>query len=167
MSASLNVRLLYFFFFVCVASFWFLIINIDLCTEELIKFWFYVLGTRVYSPPEWIKNGRYDGRCATVWSLGILLFDMVCGDIPFEQDEQILKADLQFRTHLTSECKDLIRKCLSIRAADRPTMDELSSHPWLVDDDCKVSIRRSSVGQKSLDQATTGSQESIWCRDWA
>ncbi|XP_060731496.1 serine/threonine-protein kinase pim-2-like [Tachysurus vachellii] len=58
-------------------------------------------GTRVYSQPEWILQQRYEALPLTVRSLGALLFDMVCGYIPFKRDRDIVQAMPGFTKHVS------------------------------------------------------------------
>jgi len=88
-------------------------------------------GTRVYAPPEWILSGRYEGGPATVWSLGVLLYDMVCGDIPWEKDSEIIAASLVFSKPLTAQCRDLIASCLTRSQDKRISINNILQHPWL------------------------------------
>ena len=90
-------------------------------------------GTRVYSPPEWIKFRRYRADGLTIWSLGILLYDMICGDIPFESDSQIKRAHIAFRPELrlSSQVKDLVLRCLCVSQSERITLAQILQHPWV------------------------------------
>ena len=87
----------------------------------------------MYAPPEWIKNQSYEGQSATVWSLGILLYDMVFGDIPFETDEQICSVKpIPFPgIPVSSVCRDLICCCLKINPDERISLEEILNHPWI------------------------------------
>ena len=90
-------------------------------------------GTRVYAPPEWIKYRRYTADGLTVWSLGILLHDMLCGDIPFETDSQIVLGlpDWGDDSPLSAECRDLLASCLHTDPTQRTPLEDLPKHPWL------------------------------------
>uniref|UniRef100_A0A914ENN1 Serine/threonine-protein kinase 1 n=1 Tax=Acrobeloides nanus TaxID=290746 RepID=A0A914ENN1_9BILA len=88
-------------------------------------------GTRVYSSPEWILYSKYDGIKATVWSLGILLYDLIAGEIPFHRDYEICSGHIKWRREVSEECKDLIIKCLELDPEKRLSLEEVLKHPWI------------------------------------
>ena len=59
----------------------------------------FTVGTKVYSSPEWILHTPYEGITSTVWALGILLYNMVCGDIPFINDSEIIEGTFDFKNN--------------------------------------------------------------------
>lgn len=91
-------------------------------------------GTYVYSPPEWIVHGKYMGVPATVWSFGILLYVMIFGDIPFEEEDEIVNAVLNFppgNQLASQQCRDLIQTLLEPNPFKRPSLEQILSHTWL------------------------------------
>eukprot|EP01136_Pigoraptor_vietnamica_P027733 Opistho-1_new@84393 len=94
-------------------------------------------GSPPYAAPELFREEVYDGTKVDVWALGILLYFMVTGNMPFEGETVTkLKQQVLAGTHrevppfVSEDCKDLI---LSILVADpkaRPTVRDLMSHRW-------------------------------------
>ena len=118
-------------------------------------------GTRVYSPPEWVRDGEYGAEGLTTWSLGVLLYDMLCGDIPFSSDGQILRGQLPpWSPHLQlrEEAKDLVKSCLTVNTGLRITLDNILKHPWLTEA-CSSSLKSSSSMTSLMSSSLTTQTE--------
>ena len=67
----------------------------------------------------------------TVWSLGILLYDMVVGDVPWQDDEEILTAKMKLPRTMSGSCRHLLQGCLAVSEHQRLTLEQILAHPWL------------------------------------
>merc|ERR1711983_357655 len=113
-------------------------------------------GTRVYSPPEWVRDGEYRADGLTTWSLGVLLYDMLTGDIPFASDGQIIRCQLPpWSPHISQEARDLVRRCLTINTGLRIPLDKILEHPWLSESSSSSSIKSSTSMTSSSLKSTT------------
>uniref|UniRef100_A0A673JWR1 non-specific serine/threonine protein kinase n=1 Tax=Sinocyclocheilus rhinocerous TaxID=307959 RepID=A0A673JWR1_9TELE len=80
-------------------------------------------GTARYCPPEYIEKGEYHGKQATVWSLGVLLFQMITSLFP---DSSNIDCSPSFCT----ECCRFIRGCLKSDPEQRFHLEEMLFHDW-------------------------------------
>ena len=98
-------------------------------------------GTPAYIAPEIIADEGYEGFFADIWSLGVVLYAMLCGTVPFKASNMkelhvlIKKGDYKFPVSLSEEAKDLVKKMLILNPADRVSIPEILSHPWVKDED--------------------------------
>ncbi|WFD31843.1 hypothetical protein MSPP1_002883 [Malassezia sp. CBS 17886] len=93
-------------------------------------------GTTAYAAPEMLAGVPYHGTEIDVWSLGVILFVLLCGYLPFDDDHEptmqwkIIHTDPVLPASLSADAQDLLARLLHKSGALRPTMRDLLSHPW-------------------------------------
>ena len=94
-------------------------------------------GTPAYIAPEIISDEGYKGFSVDVWSLGVLLYAMVCGTVPFKATNMkelhtlINKGEFHFPNPVSEEVEDLIRHMLLKEKDGRISIPEVLNHPWV------------------------------------
>lgn len=94
-------------------------------------------GSPTYASPELILRKEYFGPAVDVWSMGVVLYVLVCGYLPFdghnfaELFNKILQAQYTIPSHVSPECAALIERMLVVDPRKRATLDEIHHHGWL------------------------------------
>ncbi|KAF4316439.1 hypothetical protein BBO99_00008710 [Phytophthora kernoviae] len=93
-------------------------------------------GSPNYAAPEVISGNLYAGPEVDVWSCGVILYALLCGSLPFD-DESIPNLFKKIRggmyslpSHLSEMARDLIPRMLVVDPMKRITIPEIRQHPW-------------------------------------
>uniref|UniRef100_A0A3Q3EBQ6 non-specific serine/threonine protein kinase n=1 Tax=Labrus bergylta TaxID=56723 RepID=A0A3Q3EBQ6_9LABR len=87
-------------------------------------------GTSAHIPPEWYQNKTYRASPTTVWQIGVVLYDLLHWNDRFETTS-FLAGEITISKDLSPACQDMLQLCLTKDTALRPSLEELSHHPWL------------------------------------
>lgn len=93
-------------------------------------------GTPAYVAPEVLKRKGYDGSKADIWSCGVILYVLLAGFLPFQDENlmkmysKIFKAEYEFPPWFSAEAKRLISKLLVTDPDRRITIPAIMRVPW-------------------------------------
>ena len=93
-------------------------------------------GSPCYAAPEMINGEKYSGLKVDIWSSGIVLYAMICGYLPFEDDnndilyQKITEGKFTIPGFVSDSARDLLKKILCIDPKKRFGLKEIKNHPW-------------------------------------
>ena len=95
-------------------------------------------GSPNYAAPEVISGKLYSGPEVDVWSCGVILYALLCGSLPFDDEsipnlfKKIKGGIYNLPSHLSPGARDLIARMLLVDPLKRITISEIRTHPWYV-----------------------------------
>ncbi|XP_021526842.2 serine/threonine-protein kinase SIK3 isoform X9 [Aotus nancymaae] len=101
---------------------------------QLLKTW---CGSPPYAAPELFEGKEYDGPKVDIWSLGVVLYVLVCGALPFDGSTlqnlraRVLSGKFRIPFFMSTECEHLIRHMLVLDPNKRLSMEQICKHKWM------------------------------------
>lgn len=124
-------------------------------------------GTPNYVAPEVLADRGYDGRGADLWSCGVILYVMLAGRLPFEDQnmhrlfDKIRRAQFVYPRNFPEAPKDLINLLLVPDPAKRATLDDVYKHPWFIIDLEEESGEEVDLTNVDIDASIDESEEYV------
>ncbi|XP_070508283.1 serine/threonine-protein kinase MARK2-like isoform X7 [Chironomus tepperi] len=94
-------------------------------------------GSPPYAAPELFQGRKYDGPEVDVWSLGVILYTLVSGSLPFdgttlrELRERVLRGKYRIPFYISTDCENLLRKFLVLNPAKRASLEQIMKDKWM------------------------------------
>ncbi|XP_060110795.1 serine/threonine-protein kinase MARK2 isoform X11 [Heteronotia binoei] len=94
-------------------------------------------GSPPYAAPELFQGKKYDGPEVDVWSLGVILYTLVSGSLPFdgqnlkELRERVLRGKYRIPFYMSTDCENLLKKFLILNPSKRGTLEQIMKDRWM------------------------------------
>ncbi|XP_071756747.1 serine/threonine-protein kinase SIK2 [Centroberyx gerrardi] len=110
-------------------------------------------GSPPYAAPEVFEGQQYEGPQLDIWSMGVVLYVLVCGALPFDGPtlpvlrQRVLEGRFRIPYFMTEDCEHLIRRMLVLDPSKRLSVAQIKEHKWMMLD---VPVQRPVLYQQSV-----------------